>query len=189
MIDRGGIITAVNRVLSRLAGHSASALIGRRSSEIIPAACLPTFEAHRAMRLAGQVSSYRIDLLGGDGQARPVWVQGSPRLDSSGRVVGSVALVTPCPAGVAHPVAALDDAQVIGCPLTPRERQVAVGIRRSKSAAALAGQLGVSAHTIHAHLQSAYRKLGVPSRIALIGSFDCEACEGGRFGCRARRRP
>lgn len=189
MVDHAGVITGANRFLARLAGHSANALIGRSLSEIIPASSLPVFEEHRALRLAGQASSYQIELLGEDGRARAVWVQGVPRVDSSGRVFGSVALVTPPLAGAVEPAALLDHTRVVGCPLSPREREAAIGIRRSKSTAALAGELGVSTHTIHAHLQSAYRKLGVSSRIALIGTYDCEACAGGRFVCRQRRRP
>ncbi len=60
-------------------------------------------------------------------------------------------------------------AQPPAAPLTAREREVigqaAIGLRDVEIAAAL----GISVRTVHAHLRSAYRKLGIAGRADLRG--------------------
>jgi DNA-binding CsgD family transcriptional regulator len=58
------------------------------------------------------------------------------------------------------PVARLDE-------LTAREREVAVLVAEALSDAEIAERLYLSAHTVHQHLKTIYRKLGISSRVAL----------------------
>ncbi|MBI3206916.1 MAG: helix-turn-helix transcriptional regulator [Myxococcales bacterium] len=186
--DLRGVIVRANRFLAALTGHLPAELVGRSVHELVPATAWPIIEEHRALRRAGQASSFRIDLTAKAGSARPVLVQGAPWLDSAGQVVGSVVLVTPV-REIRAGFARIPAGRVAGCPLTPREREVATAIRGVESTRALAAAMGVSTHTVHAHLQSAFRKLGVSSRVGLVGAFDCGACAEGRFVCPKRRGP
>jgi DNA-binding CsgD family transcriptional regulator len=52
--------------------------------------------------------------------------------------------------------------------LTPRERDVALGLARGESTAALAARLFVSPHTVRDHLKAVFRKVGVGSRAELV---------------------
>lgn len=51
--------------------------------------------------------------------------------------------------------------------LTPRERDVAVGVAHGVSSKVLADRLGVSERTVKAHLTSIYRKTGCRNRVQL----------------------
>lgn len=51
--------------------------------------------------------------------------------------------------------------------MSHRERQIAQGILADRKELAIAHHLGVSAHTVHTHLERLYRKLGVGSRLQL----------------------
>jgi LuxR family transcriptional regulator/LuxR family quorum-sensing system transcriptional regulator CciR len=50
--------------------------------------------------------------------------------------------------------------------LSPRESEVLVWVARGKSNAAIASILGISAHTVDAHLRRIYLKLGVSDRVS-----------------------
>jgi len=50
--------------------------------------------------------------------------------------------------------------------LSPREREILEWIARGKSNAAIAGILGISAHTIDAHMRKIFAKLGVADRVS-----------------------
>lgn len=52
--------------------------------------------------------------------------------------------------------------------LSARESQIARWILDDEAERAIASHLGISSHTVHAHLQRLYRKLGVRSREQLI---------------------
>lgn len=52
-------------------------------------------------------------------------------------------------------------------PLTEREHQVAILIARGLTNAAVAGELGISEHTVDAHRRSIYEKLGIHSAAEL----------------------
>lgn len=54
-------------------------------------------------------------------------------------------------------------------PLTPREREIVRRILGGLRGAEVAARLGISAHTVRNHLKAAYRKLGVHSRVELLG--------------------
>lgn len=64
--------------------------------------------------------------------------------------------------GAAHPVAAA----LVG--LSEREREITLLVARGKANKDIAAELGISPLTVKNHLYSAYRKLGVQSRYALI---------------------
>ncbi|MDP9428158.1 MAG: helix-turn-helix transcriptional regulator, partial [Actinomycetota bacterium] len=51
--------------------------------------------------------------------------------------------------------------------LTPRERDVALGLARGESTEALAARLFLSPHTVRDHLKAVFRKVGVASRAEL----------------------
>lgn len=52
--------------------------------------------------------------------------------------------------------------------LSPRERDVALGLTRGETTDALASRLGVSSHTVRDHLKAAFRKTGTTSRTELV---------------------
>lgn len=52
--------------------------------------------------------------------------------------------------------------------LSERELQVVHGVFDDLKEAAIAQRLGISAHTVHTHLERMYRKLGVNGRCQLI---------------------
>jgi DNA-binding CsgD family transcriptional regulator len=52
--------------------------------------------------------------------------------------------------------------------LTPRERDVALGLARGESTEALANRLVLSPHTVRDHLKTVFRKVGVASRAELV---------------------
>jgi DNA-binding NarL/FixJ family response regulator len=64
--------------------------------------------------------------------------------------------------------------------LTPREREVISFIADDLTAQQIASTLGVSVRTVHVHLQHAYRKLGVHSRLgAVLAAGDAGLLAGG----------
>jgi DNA-binding CsgD family transcriptional regulator len=52
--------------------------------------------------------------------------------------------------------------------LSPRELQIVKLVFVDAQERSIAGELGVSAHTIHTQLKRLYRKLGVTSRVELV---------------------
>ena len=52
--------------------------------------------------------------------------------------------------------------------LSPREADVVVGVFSDEKEQTIALRLGISPHTVHAHLKRIYMKLGVASRVALV---------------------
>lgn len=52
--------------------------------------------------------------------------------------------------------------------LSEREQQVVVGVFDDLKEAGIASRLGISAHTVHTHLERLYRKLGVNGRGRMI---------------------
>lgn len=52
--------------------------------------------------------------------------------------------------------------------LSEREQQVVVGVFDDLKEAGIAARLGISAHTVHTHLERLYRKLGVNGRGRMI---------------------
>lgn len=52
--------------------------------------------------------------------------------------------------------------------LTPRERQVVVLLGSGLSAQRIAGELGLSSHTVRVHIGNVMRKMGLPDRSATI---------------------
>ncbi len=52
--------------------------------------------------------------------------------------------------------------------LSDRELEVVVGVFDDLKEAAIASRLGISAHTVHTHLERLYRKLGVNGRGRMI---------------------
>ncbi|WP_285113734.1 helix-turn-helix domain-containing protein [Leifsonia sp. fls2-241-R2A-40a] len=52
--------------------------------------------------------------------------------------------------------------------LTPREQQIVTMLSSSMTARAIGSWAGISESTVHAHLEHAYRKLGVHDRVSAI---------------------
>ena len=52
--------------------------------------------------------------------------------------------------------------------LSPRERDVALGLTRGATTEVLSLRLGVSPHTVRDHLKSVFRKTGTTSRTELV---------------------
>lgn len=52
--------------------------------------------------------------------------------------------------------------------LSPRELQIVQAVFDDLKESAIAGSLGISAHTVHTHLERLYRKCGVRGRSMLI---------------------
>jgi DNA-binding NarL/FixJ family response regulator len=65
--------------------------------------------------------------------------------------------------------------------LTPREAEIALAVLRGQTTVAIAADLVVSPHTVHAHLRSIFDKLGVSSRqqlaMRLLGARHAGAAE------------
>jgi DNA-binding NarL/FixJ family response regulator len=57
-----------------------------------------------------------------------------------------------------------------GCraPLAPRPRRVLALLKAGRSEKEIAGQLGISVHTVHTHVTAVYRHYGVCSRSELL---------------------
>ena len=51
--------------------------------------------------------------------------------------------------------------------LSSREVEIAKGVLRDEKESAIGRELGISAHTVHTHLERLYRKLQVCSRLEL----------------------
>ena len=81
---------------------------------------------------------------------------GQPQLDS-----GAIRVVTG-----ARPYR--NDQALEALPVTAAERRVLVEIGRGTALAAIAGQLGISLHTVRAHVRSSMRKLACHRRIDLV---------------------
>jgi ATP/maltotriose-dependent transcriptional regulator MalT len=64
--------------------------------------------------------------------------------------------------------------------LTERELEVVVGVFDDLKEAAIASRLGISAHTVHTHLERLYRKLGVNGRGRMIIEVMAEHVLAGR---------
>ncbi len=54
--------------------------------------------------------------------------------------------------------------------LTPRERTILAMVAESRKAESIGRSLGISARTVHKHLENVYRKLGVSDRVAAVTS-------------------
>ncbi|WP_228552052.1 response regulator transcription factor [Mumia zhuanghuii] len=54
--------------------------------------------------------------------------------------------------------------------LTPRERTILAMLAESRTAESIGRSLGISARTVHKHLENVYRKLGVSDRVAAVTS-------------------
>ena len=52
--------------------------------------------------------------------------------------------------------------------LSKREAEIAALIMRDETERAMAGELGMSAHTVHTHLERLYRKLNARSRSQVV---------------------
>jgi DNA-binding CsgD family transcriptional regulator len=52
--------------------------------------------------------------------------------------------------------------------LSGRETQIIRSILQDRKETAIAADLGISPHTVHAHLERLYHKLGVSSRVQLV---------------------
>ena len=52
--------------------------------------------------------------------------------------------------------------------ISNRELQIIQGVFDDQKEFAIAGELMISVHTVHTHLERLYRKLGVSSRVALV---------------------
>ncbi|KAA1420532.1 hypothetical protein FE697_016395 [Mumia zhuanghuii] len=52
--------------------------------------------------------------------------------------------------------------------LTPRERTIVAMLAESRTAESIGRSLGISARTVHKHLENVYRKLGVSDRVAAL---------------------
>ena len=55
--------------------------------------------------------------------------------------------------------------------LSKRHMEVVKGVFDSEKETAIAGDLGISQHTVHTHLDRIYEKLGVGSRLELVQSI------------------
>lgn len=67
--------------------------------------------------------------------------------------------------------------------LSDRELDVVLGVFDDLKEAAIASRLGISAHTVHTHLERLYRKLGVNGRGRMIIEVLAEhliCCRGGQ---------
>jgi len=60
--------------------------------------------------------------------------------------------------------------------LTRREQQIARPVAEGMSDVAIATALGISEHTVGAHLYRVYRKLGLHSRVELANVLRAESC-------------
>ena len=71
--------------------------------------------------------------------------------------------------------------------LTPREREVALGLARGESTGELAARLFLSPHTVRDHLKAAFRKVGVASRAELVAHLFSAYYADRLFGSEPRR--
>ena len=71
--------------------------------------------------------------------------------------------------------------------LTPRERDVALGLARGESTDALAARLFLSPHTVRDHLKTVFRKVGVASRAELVAHLFSAHYADRLFGVEPRR--
>jgi DNA-binding NarL/FixJ family response regulator len=70
---------------------------------------------------------------------------------------------------VVPPATELDEHDISGVRrLTPREREVLIRAARGGTSREIGTALGVTERTVSAHLENAYRKLGVKTRVAAI---------------------
>jgi DNA-binding CsgD family transcriptional regulator len=75
---------------------------------------------------------------------------------------GSAIIIEPSgPSGVAEMLARAHG-------LTPRERDIALGLTRGESTQALAARLSLSTHTVRDYLKAVFRKVGVTNRTELV---------------------
>lgn len=71
--------------------------------------------------------------------------------------------------------------------LTPREREVALGLARGDTTDVLAARLFVSPHTVRDHLKTVFRKVGVTSRAELVAHLFSAYYADRLFGSEPRR--
>lgn len=60
--------------------------------------------------------------------------------------------------------------------LSPREREIAMGVLIDEKELRIAQRLGISPHTVHTHTERLYHKLGVSSRVQLVVRLADERC-------------
>jgi DNA-binding CsgD family transcriptional regulator len=60
--------------------------------------------------------------------------------------------------------------------LTDREWMTLVGLNSDAGEKQLADQLGLSPHTLHSHIKSIYRKVGVQGRLSLLRRLEAALC-------------
>lgn len=189
VMDPRGVIVRANGRLAELLRFQRTDLVGTHYREIIAAPGPRVLDELDQLAASGRGSTDRMLARRRGGGTVGVWVQGAPQLDASGGALGVVALVTPhfAPRSLAGAAArALAPAAPIGCPLTARERQVVCQLPVASGSRAIGATLGISAHTVRVHVQSALTKLGVRSRLALVAEFDCRACDGESRACPKR---
>lgn len=63
------------------------------------------------------------------------------------------------------------DPVVVSPPLTLREQEIVELVRLGRVNKQIAGELGISEHTVSTHLRRIFRKLGVDTRAAMVHAY------------------
>ena len=93
-VDEDSRTVYLNAQMAGMLGMRPEEARGRRVRDFIHPDDRERWDAERTLRAEGQDSSYSIRVLGGDGQERHVLVRASVVRNLTGRVIGSMALVT-----------------------------------------------------------------------------------------------
>lgn len=68
------------------------------------------------------------------------------------------------------PLTAVAPAEETGCPLSPKEEAIVRLVARGLTNSQIATRVNLSPHTVNFHLRKIFRKLGVSSRVELVGA-------------------
>ena len=147
------------------AGAAWLELLRPRDEQDVHSALLTLSATHRRPQQTTRVRTRTVD-------GQWVTLHAPPGLDGGDAVV------------IVEPASPAEVAEVLtrAHGLTAREREVALGVARGESTAALAARLVVSPHTVRDHLKAAFRKTGTTSRTELVSHLFRTAYADRLFG-------
>lgn len=151
-------------VLALVGGDAVAVTITDRSGQVVGEACVPPAAAGRGAREV--VDSMELAWSGERGYAARLHVARASRRFGE-RDAAMLRLVSPVLARLLRGVGASGPAS-----LTLQERRVLGLVAEGRSNSDIAGLLHVSPSTVRKHLEHAYRKLGVHSRLAAVATLE-----------------